>query len=413
LKLFKKLGPGLLYAGAAVGVSHLVQSTRAGADFGYGLLWAIVIANLLKYPFFEFGPRYATATGKSLIRGYAELGKAALVLFFLITLAGMFVIIAAITVVTAGLAEHLTHIQLGFKTWSAIVLLGCTLLLVLGRFSLLDSIMKVIIVVLSLTTIVAFTTAFFSEIPSSEALKVSFDFGKKSHLLFLIALMGWMPAPLDISVWHSEWTLAKKLSLKENISLKESLMDFKIGYWGTAFLAILFLGLGAEVMYATGQQLNAESSAGFAGALIDVYTSTLGSWAYPIIVIAAFTTMFSTCLTCLDAYPRVMLPTVKLLFPAAVKDLKQKHAYFFWIVLTASIALFIIVFFASGLKQIVDFATTLSFLAAPVLAVMNHKVINSNTVPKEAKPSGFLNTISVIGIAYLIFFAFYYLWVWY
>ena len=28
----KSIGPGLLFAGAAIGVSHLVQSTRAGAD---------------------------------------------------------------------------------------------------------------------------------------------------------------------------------------------------------------------------------------------------------------------------------------------------------------------------------------------------------------------------------------------
>ena len=40
---YKKLGPGLLYAGAAVGVSHLIQSTRAGADFGYQLIWAVLI----------------------------------------------------------------------------------------------------------------------------------------------------------------------------------------------------------------------------------------------------------------------------------------------------------------------------------------------------------------------------------
>ena len=38
----QKLGPGLLFAGAAIGVSHLVQSTRAGADFGWGLIWAIL-----------------------------------------------------------------------------------------------------------------------------------------------------------------------------------------------------------------------------------------------------------------------------------------------------------------------------------------------------------------------------------
>ena len=45
---FKKLGPGLLFAGAAIGVSHLVQSTRAGADFGLGLLWALLLVNLFK-----------------------------------------------------------------------------------------------------------------------------------------------------------------------------------------------------------------------------------------------------------------------------------------------------------------------------------------------------------------------------
>ena len=51
IKSLKKLGPGLLFAGAAIGVSHLVQSTRAGADFGWGLLWALALSNLFKYPF--------------------------------------------------------------------------------------------------------------------------------------------------------------------------------------------------------------------------------------------------------------------------------------------------------------------------------------------------------------------------
>ena len=31
--ILKKLGPGLLFAGAAIGVSHLVQSTKSAPDF--------------------------------------------------------------------------------------------------------------------------------------------------------------------------------------------------------------------------------------------------------------------------------------------------------------------------------------------------------------------------------------------
>ena len=53
------LGPGILFASTAIGVSHLVQSTRAGANYGFGLLIFIIIANLFKYPFFEFASRYS------------------------------------------------------------------------------------------------------------------------------------------------------------------------------------------------------------------------------------------------------------------------------------------------------------------------------------------------------------------
>ena len=71
----KTLGPGILFASTCIGVSHLVQSTRAGALAGFGLVWAVAAANAAKYPFFEFGSRYASATGTSLIVGYRKLGR--------------------------------------------------------------------------------------------------------------------------------------------------------------------------------------------------------------------------------------------------------------------------------------------------------------------------------------------------
>ena len=85
LNWLKHFGPGLLFAGAAIGVSHLVQSTRAGADFGFGLIWALILIHIVKYPFFQFGPRYATATGESLIDGYRRLGKGVLIAYLIVT----------------------------------------------------------------------------------------------------------------------------------------------------------------------------------------------------------------------------------------------------------------------------------------------------------------------------------------
>src|SRR5690606_17148199 len=85
-RFWTPFGPGLLWAAAAIGVSHLVQSTRAGAEAGFALAGVVLFALVLKYPFFEFGPRYAASTGESLVEGYARIGRWALWLYFGITL---------------------------------------------------------------------------------------------------------------------------------------------------------------------------------------------------------------------------------------------------------------------------------------------------------------------------------------
>ncbi len=98
-------GPGLLWAAAAIGVSHLVQSTRAGATAGFGLIGVIVLALILKYPFFEFGPRYAAATGQSLVEGYRRIGKWALWLYFILTLFTSLIVDVAIVLFTGFLLQ--------------------------------------------------------------------------------------------------------------------------------------------------------------------------------------------------------------------------------------------------------------------------------------------------------------------
>ena len=193
----RKLGPGLLFAGAAIGVSHLVQSTRAGADYGWGLLWALLLVNLFKYPFFQFGPRYALATGESLLDGYYKLGKIFLWLYFFLNIATMFTIQTAVTVVTAGLASNLFEIKTNMIHWSIGVTAVCYSILLIGRYKLLDKVIKVIILVLTISSVLAVTIAFFK---GNTSLVFSQMFPNGDSILFLIAFMGWVPAPMDISI---------------------------------------------------------------------------------------------------------------------------------------------------------------------------------------------------------------------
>jgi len=396
----KKLGPGLLFAGAAIGVSHLVQSTRAGADFGFGLIWALILVNLFKYPFFQYGPRYASATGESLVHGYQKLGKGVLIAYAILTFATMFTIQTAVTIVTAGLASSLFGDFISTELWTIVILVICLALLLIGKYKLLDSLIKIIIIVLTISTIVAVTMALSK---NSNPISITQILPKGTiEISFLIAFMGWMPAPLDISVWHSLWAVEKKKDEGE-FTPKTALFDFNIGYIGTVILGIGFVSLGALVMFNSGESFSTAAGV-FSNQLIEMYTKSLGSWSYVIIGIAAFTTMFSTTLTTLDASPRAMNQTLQLLTNSSMKK-----GYLFWILLLAIGTISIFFFFDSGMGLLIKIATVLSFLTAPFYAIINYKLISSDHTPKHWQPSIFMHILSWLGILFLVGFGIWYL----
>ena len=392
LARLKKLGPGLLFAGAAIGVSHLVQSTRAGADFGWGLLWALLLVNLFKYPFFQFGPRYALATGESLLDGYYKLGKIYLWLYFILNIATMFTIQTAVTIVTAGLASNLFNTSADIIYWSIGVTVTCYIILLIGRYQLLDKVIKAIVIVLTISSVLALMIATTKGNASLEFRQV---FPEGAGLLFVIAFMGWMPAPMDISIWHSIWVLEKKKGLKNKLSLKEGLFDFNVGYLTTVILGICFVGLGAMVMFDSGIEFSDKGNE-FAGQLIELYTSNLGEAWYGVIAIAALTTMISTTITTLDASPRVMSKTIQLLFKQ-----KNKDYYMLLITILALGTCLIFLFLLSEMGLLVQIATVLSFMTAPFYAILNYRLITSKHMPIIDRPSEKIKILSILGIIFL------------
>ncbi len=395
------LGPGLLFAGAAIGVSHLVQSTKAGAEFGFGLLWALLLVHIFKYPFFQFGPRYASATGESLLDGYKKLGKPVLIAYYIINFATMFTIQAAVTIVTAGIASQLFRITNDLVLWSVTIIGVSVIILVIGKYKLLDNLMKYIIILLTISTVIAVSVALFDT-------KESFNFTQilpsgTIEITFLIAFLGWMPAPLDISVWHSLWTLEKDKSIHLKTKPNQAIFDFNIGYLGALFLGVCFVVLGALVMYNSGETFSNNGGV-FASQLINLYTKNLGSFFYIFIAIAAFTTMFSTTITTLDASPRAMAKTTEILF-----NKKTKFNYWFWILFLAFGTFIILHFFLSNMGLLVKIATVLSFLTAPFYAILNYILITGKHTPKEHRPNTYLKIISWLGIIFLIGFSIWFL----
>lgn len=400
----QSLGPGLLFAGAAIGVSHLVQSTKAGAEFGFGLIWALLFVHLFKYPFFQFGPRYAAATGETLLDGYKKLGKGVLIAYYILNFATMFTIQAAVTIVTAGLASQLFgafSVENNLVLWATLLMFISLIILLIGKYRLLDNLMKYIIMILTVSTIIAVTVALFS---SKEAFDVTQIIPSgATEITFLIAFLGWMPAPLDISIWHSIWSVEKDKTTILSTKRKDAVSDFNIGYMSTLFLGICFVLLGALVMYKSGVTFSNKGVV-FASQLIELYTKNLGDFSYIFIAIAAFTTMFSTTITTLDASPRAMNRTTKLLFK------KQfKYGYWFWILFLFLGTFLILRYFMENMGLLVKVATILSFLTAPFYAILNYKLITGKHTPKEHQPRIYLKILSIVGIVFLVGFSIWFL----
>lgn len=398
--ILKKLGPGLIFAGASIGVSHLVQSTRAGADFGLGLIWALLLIHLIKYPFFQYGARYAAVTGESLLNGYKKLGKGVLIFYFVLTLTTMFTIQTAVTIVTAGLATSLFGVSISIEIWTILVTVLCLALLIIGKYKLLDNLMKIIIIVLTVSTLVAVILASSN---SPQALAITQIFPDNSiGIAFLISFMGWMPSPMDLSIFQSLWVVEKKKQFKK-LSAKAAIFDFNVGYLTTVVLGIAFVLLGTIIMSNSGEAFS-DSASGFAKQFISMYTSSLGNWSYIIIAVAAFTTMFSTTLTTLDASPRAMAKTSELLFGS-----NTRFNYKFWIALLSMGTISIFILLASSMGLLIKIATILSFLTAPFYAIFNYRLVCSKHMPSNWKPSLKMHVLSWFGIVSLIGFSIWFL----
>jgi len=201
---------------------------------------------------------------------------------------------------------------------------------------------------------------------------------------------------------QSLWVVEKKKTTK-NFRTKSAILDFNIGFITTIVLGIAFVLLGTLIMHKSGESFSSKAGE-FSGQLINMYTQSLGNWAYIVIAIAAFTTMFSTTLTTLDASPRAMARTTQLLF--------KKHTYFdykFWIALLSVGTICIFFFLASEMGLLIKIATILSFLTAPFYAIINYKLISSKHTPKKWHPSMRMHILSWLGIIFLIGFSIWFL----
>jgi len=396
--LRKAIGPGLLVACAAIGGSHLVWSTRAGAEYGWQLVGLLLLANLFKYPFFLYGQKYTAATGESLLAGYRRKGLVFVYIFLGINVLTGVINIAGVSMLSAALLAGFGLTGISLPALTVTLMAGCAAFILLGHYRLLDGVAKLVVVVLTVSTL----AALFLALGKGPVAAPGFEGPSPwtwASFGFLIMLMGWMPAPLDLSAWSSLWMFSREKQTGHFATVRETLFDFHLGYVVAVGMAVIFLGLGALVMYGSGEQFSPKGIA-FSQQLIDLYARNIGDWSRGLILFAAFVTMLSTSLTCVDGYPRALAACTSLILPRLMPRFSLVHRV--WIVVAVAAASVIVLVFVRNLLQLLGFAAIISFVTSPVLAGINFAVMSGDNVPGEHRPGRFLRILSWLGILFFV-----------
>ena len=397
----KALGPGILMASAAVGGSHIVSSAQAGAMYGWSLLLLVILTNLFKYPFFRFGAEYTLETGKNLVEGYAEKGKVYLGIFFILNVFSALVNTAAVGILCAAIVASAFPNALGLSItqWSLILIVIIWAMLLFGGYKFLDGLAKWIMSALTLATVLAVIVAII-EHPEYGADFVEKTPWQMTALPFIVSLMGWMPAPIEISAINSLWTAEKGKTV--DISIKDGLFDFNVGFIGTAILAVFFVAMGALIQYPTGQEAQAAGAA-YIQQFVGMYASVLGDWSRFLITFIAFLCIFGTVITVIDGYSRVNAESLRLLFKK--KEISQKELNV-WMTATSIIGGIIIYFFQGSVAPMLRFAMIASFLTTPFFALLNYLLVTG----ENKNLAKWLKALSILGLIFLFGFAFFFIY---
>ena len=335
--------------------------------YGWQLAIFIVLANVFKYPFFRFATDYTYDANKTLVQGYADKGKAYLwVFFFMAFVAGIIntgaVAMLCAVILGAMLPEAWT---LSIPVLSVITIIISWLFLVAGHYKLLDGLTKWIVISLTVTTLLAVVIAMGK--PSV----VAPDFVPASPwnlatLGFIVALMGWMPAPIEISALTSTWTVAKTPVIIQPSRTNKAylILTWVIGlrqFWRWCFWHLVYW-----CNTALGKRFSL-LAVNMWGNLSVCTPKPLVNGQDFLVAFIAFMCMFGTTITVIDGYARVNAEAVRIV---SKKAQVSKMALNGWLTFFSVAGLVLILYFGSQLTMMLKFAMIMAFCGSSCVCMV-------------------------------------------
>lgn len=246
---WKIIGPGLVVAATGVGAADMVATLVAGSQYGYALLWAVILGVILKIVLVEGAGRYTLATGQTIFEGWMSLGKWTTWYF------GPYIIIwgfvygaTAMSSAALPLAALIPGVDL--KIWAIIMGLLGFVMVWFGRYHFFEKVTAVLVGIMFIT-VVGLAVIAVPNVP--EMLKGLIPMIPKGGVIYTLALAGGVGGTITLAA-YGYWLREKGWYTPKWMRVMR--IDNSMAYVMTGIFVIAMLIVGAEVVRAAGVSIS-------------------------------------------------------------------------------------------------------------------------------------------------------------
>lgn len=158
LKLLSVVGPGIFAIGYTIGTGSVTSMAKAGADYGFGLLWVLALSCLFSGVLMTAYGRFAAVTGETSLHGivrYMPGGRFVAALIFVGVVTAQYTCLGGIMILTSGAIKEAFRLHTGVFPVACAVMAVMFALMMVGRYSFFEKLLAFFVSLMVLTFIVS------------------------------------------------------------------------------------------------------------------------------------------------------------------------------------------------------------------------------------------------------------------
>ncbi len=398
----RRIGPGIILASTIVGSGELIATTVLGAENGYTLLWLILVSCTIKIVVQNELGRYTIGTGETALEAFDRVpgprlraGWVVWAWFLSLALA-----LVAVGAMLGGIAEVLHKIvpAVPIMAWVWIVNLGTAVLLLVGRYGLIEKVAMGMVAGFTLMTVgAAFvlleSPQYFSWAAVVEGLSFRPPQGGFFTAVAVFGVTGVGASELGIyPYWCLEKGYARFTGPRDDTPawrrralgwIRVMGVDVVSSMAIYTFATVAFYLLGAGVLHSMGV---APQGTEMVETLSNMYTQTLGEWSRYLFLAGAAAVLYSTVFAGTAARSRMLADWLGIVGVYDRRDYRLRVRYTRWFVVVLLIVPSLYYMFFQEPVMMVKMAGVVEATMLPMLAFstvyLRYRHLPSAIVPK-------------------------------